>query len=59
MVSSRHAMGTDNPEEAKMKQGEPVRDASHLYQVERRAHHAARPGFRITELQLSPTQKVP
>ena len=30
-----------------------------LYEVERRAEHAARPGFRITELQLSKTQKVP
>jgi quercetin dioxygenase-like cupin family protein len=29
------------------------------YEVERRAEHAARPGFRITELQLSKTQKVP
>jgi quercetin dioxygenase-like cupin family protein len=38
---------------------EPVKDASHLYEVERRATHAARPGFRINELQLSPTQKVP
>jgi mannose-6-phosphate isomerase-like protein (cupin superfamily) len=37
----------------------PVKDASHLYEVERRAQHAARPGFRISELQLSPTQKVP
>jgi quercetin dioxygenase-like cupin family protein len=36
-----------------------IRDASHLYEVERRAEHAARPGFRITELQLSPRQKVP
>ena len=42
-----------------MHQGQPVRDASHLYEVERRARHAARPGFHITELQLSPTQKVP
>jgi quercetin dioxygenase-like cupin family protein len=42
-----------------MKQGQPVRDASHLYEAERRAQHAARPGFRISELQLSPTQKVP
>jgi mannose-6-phosphate isomerase-like protein (cupin superfamily) len=42
-----------------MNQGQSVRDASHLYEVERRAHHAERPGFRITELQLSPTQKVP
>jgi quercetin dioxygenase-like cupin family protein len=38
---------------------EAIRDASHLYEVERRAEHAARPGFRITELQLSRTQKVP
>jgi mannose-6-phosphate isomerase-like protein (cupin superfamily) len=30
-----------------------------LYEVERRAEHAARPGFRITELQISPKQKVP
>ena len=39
--------------------GEAVKDASHLYEVERRARHAERPGFRITELQLSPTQQVP
>src|SRR5436190_23762457 len=38
---------------------EAVKDASHLYEVETRAQHAARPGFRITELRLSPTQKVP
>ena len=38
---------------------EPVKDASHLYEVERRAKHAERPGFKITELQISPTQKVP
>ena len=37
----------------------PVKDASPLYEVERRAEHAARPGFRITELQISKTQKVP
>lgn len=36
-----------------------MKNASHLYEVERRAEHAARPGFRITELQISPTQKVP
>src|SRR6185295_9427348 len=34
-------------------------DASHLYTVERRARHAERPGFRISELQISPTQSVP
>jgi quercetin dioxygenase-like cupin family protein len=38
---------------------EGMKDASHLYEVERRAEHAARPGFRITELRISPTQKVP
>ena len=42
-----------------MKQGQSIRDASHLYEVERRVEHAARPGFRIMELQLSPTQTVP
>ena len=38
---------------------EPLKDASHLYEVERRARHAERPGFHISELQLSPTQTVP
>jgi quercetin dioxygenase-like cupin family protein len=38
---------------------EAMKDASHLYEVERRAEHAARPGFRINEIQISPTQKVP
>ena len=37
---------------------QPLKNASHLYEVERRAEHAARPGFRITELQISPQQKV-
>ena len=36
-----------------------VKDSSGLYEVERRAYHAARPGFRIAELQISPSQKVP
>ena len=36
-----------------------MKDASHLYEVERRARHAERPGFRISELQMSPTQQVP
>ena len=39
--------------------GTPIKDASHLYEVERRVRHAARPGFHITELQISPTQQVP
>ena len=38
---------------------EALKDASHLYEVETRAEHAARPGFRITELRLSGKQKVP
>lgn len=38
---------------------EAMKDAGHLYEVEHRAEHAARPGFRITELRISPTQKVP
>lgn len=37
----------------------PVANADHLYEVERRDRHAERPGFRISELQLSPTQTVP
>ena len=39
--------------------GRPVKDASALYEVERRARHAERPGFRISELQISPAQQVP
>ena len=38
---------------------EAMKDAGSFYEVERRAQHAARPGFRISELQISPTQKVP
>ncbi|HEX9004455.1 MAG TPA: cupin domain-containing protein [Blastocatellia bacterium] len=38
---------------------EPIKDASQHYEVERRARHAERPGFRISELQISPTQTVP
>src|SRR5262245_27587564 len=44
--SRRHAM-------------EALKDGTALYEVERRVEHAARPGFRITEIQLSSTQKVP
>ncbi len=38
---------------------EAMKDASHFYEVERRAEHAARPDFRISELQISPKQQVP
>ncbi|MBI3825046.1 MAG: cupin domain-containing protein [Candidatus Rokubacteria bacterium] len=38
---------------------EAVKDSSHLYEVERRARHAERAGFRISELQISASQQVP
>jgi len=38
---------------------ESLKDASHLYEVERRVRYAERPGFRISELQISPAQQVP
>ena len=38
---------------------EALKDASHLYEVERRAAHAERPGFRINEIQISSSQRVP
>jgi len=36
-----------------------MKNANHSYEVERRQYHAERPGFRINELQISPTQTVP
>ena len=38
---------------------EPIKNPGSLLEVERLVYHAERPGFRITELQLSPSQKVP
>jgi quercetin dioxygenase-like cupin family protein len=38
---------------------QPLKDGSHLYEVERRVQYGEHPGFRITELQISPAQKVP
>lgn len=38
---------------------ETFKDASNLYEVESRKYYAERPGFRIGELRISPTQKVP
>jgi quercetin dioxygenase-like cupin family protein len=38
---------------------ESLKDPSHLFELERLTYHAERPGFRISELQLSPTQQVP
>ena len=42
-----------------MENQEALKDASGLYEVERRALYGERPGFRISELQISPTQSVP
>ena len=38
---------------------EPGKDSKRPYEVERSARHAERPGFRINELQISLSQKVP
>ena len=38
---------------------EAPKEAKRPYEVERSARHAERPGFRINELQISPSQKVP
>ncbi len=38
---------------------EALKDAAGYYEVERRARHAERPGFRINELTISTRQKVP
>jgi hypothetical protein len=35
-----------------------VEDTRRPYEVERRSHYAARPGFRIAEMQISPTQTI-
>jgi hypothetical protein len=34
-------------------------EPSRLYDVARETYHASRPGFRIAELTINPTQKVP
>ena len=52
-------MGGESEADQLSELGRPVKDASHLYEVERRALHAERPGFRISELQSSPAQQVP
>jgi quercetin dioxygenase-like cupin family protein len=38
---------------------QPVKDTSRFYEVERRSHYAARPGFRIAEMQIGPMQTIP
>ena len=41
-----------------MRAQESLKDASHLYEVEFRAYHLQRKGFRISELKLSSSQSV-
>src|SRR3954469_9079936 len=42
--------------EGHVQQGDnPIRN----YEVERRSYHAVRPGFRIAEMQIGPTQTIP
>lgn len=36
-----------------------VTDTSKVFEAERRVHHLVRPNFRITEMQIGPTQEVP
>jgi quercetin dioxygenase-like cupin family protein len=36
-----------------------LKDGAALYEVERRVRYGERPGFRITELQIGPTQEIP
>ena len=38
---------------------QPRNAAGRTYEVECRAYHAARPGFRIAEMQIGPTQTIP
>jgi len=36
-----------------------AKPANRPYEVEHRTYHAARPGFRIVEMQIGPTQTIP
>jgi len=36
-----------------------AKSANRPYEVERRTYHAVRPGFRIVEMQIGPTQTIP
>jgi quercetin dioxygenase-like cupin family protein len=38
---------------------QPLNAAGRTHEVERRAYHAVRPGFRIVEMQIGQTQTVP
>jgi len=38
---------------------QPLNTPARAYEVEHRAYHASRPGFRIAEMQIGPTQTIP
>jgi quercetin dioxygenase-like cupin family protein len=38
---------------------ENTKEAGHLFDVEKRSYHASRPGFKIAEFTINPTQRVP
>lgn len=42
-----------------MTKKESLKSGTHLYEVEHRDYHLERPGFRVAELHLSPSQSVP
>ena len=42
-----------------MQSSEPLKSGTHLFETEYRAYHLERPGFRISEIHLSASQKVP
>ena len=50
---------TTDPQPASMEALTAIKDASGLYDFEVHQYHAERPGFRITEIELSEKQQVP
>ena len=50
---------TTDPQPASMEALPAIKDASGLYDFEVHQYHAERPGFRITEIELSEKQQVP
>jgi len=52
------SVGAENSTSGGYDMQTPAEEKRH-YEFERRIRHAERPGFHITELQISPTQEVP
>ena len=50
---------SDRPRNMERTVNKSLEDGTHLYETEYRAYHLEREGFRIAELQLSPSQSVP